>query len=55
MKERKAPERGALYLVLRVGEEGSETIEVRAESGDEAAAKASAPGFVVRGVTPKGN
>lgn len=45
---RKAPR----YAVTLHGPDGAEVVEVTADSGDEAAAKASKPGHTVRGVVP---
>ena len=52
MNKPKAPEKGALYVVTLRGRDGDTAVKVRAESGDEAALKASLPAHSVVGVTP---
>lgn len=53
MSNAKAAERGTIYCVTLHSDKGTEVVEVRADSGDDAAAKAHKPGSTVRGVVPK--
>lgn len=53
MADKKAASSGTIYCVTLHSEDGVEVVEVRADSGDDAAARAHKPGSTVRGVTPK--
>lgn len=50
--EPKPAPKGIVYAVTLRHDDGTETVEVRADSGDDAAAKASKPGCQVVGVVP---